>query len=437
MQAQNSLNNQVIIMTQPISATEQIHSNVIRPGTAAYRHISIALFLAGFATFSLLYCVQPLLQAFTVEFGVNAASSSLALSLSTICLAVAIFCAGALSEGWDKRRLMFTSMALAALFNLFAALTSDWHSLLIMRALAGLLLGGVPAVAMAYLSEKIHPDGLGWAMGLYVGGTAFGGMAGRILMSVMTDHFTWRTAMTAMSVLDLLAAIGFFILLPKSSLILHKTKFHLSHHIGIWRAHLTHSALPLLFATGFLVVGVFVALYNYIGFRLTAAPYNMSQTQIGLIFLSYLFGIVASPIAGKLSDTLGRLPVLASGITLMIIGMLMTLASPLIMIMAGIGLVTLGFFIAHAIASTWVGRLATHAKGHASSLYLLSYYLGSSIVGAVGGWFWEHDGWFAVVVFTLILLAVTATLAWRLYRQFNVQASRSLTNETSNEHQPS
>jgi hypothetical protein len=55
----------------------------------------------------------------------------------------------------------------------------------------------------------------------------------------------------------------------------------------------------------------------------------------------------------------------------------------------GILLVTIGFFGAHAVASGWVGRLAGDAKGHASSLYLLSYYMGSSFVGSAGGWFWQ------------------------------------------------
>ena len=87
-------------------------------GSQAYHRVSVALFLAGFATFSLLYCVQPLLPAFARDFSVGPAESSLALSLSTGCLAIAILCAGAVSEVVGRRGLMFASLIGAAILNM-------------------------------------------------------------------------------------------------------------------------------------------------------------------------------------------------------------------------------------------------------------------------------------------------------------------------------
>ncbi|MBP2442668.1 MFS family permease [Rhizobium leguminosarum] len=126
-------------------------------GTAAYRRANLALFLTGFSTFSLLYCVQPLLPIFSQEFAVSPAESSLSLSLSTGFLAVAIICAAAVSEGLGRRSLMALSLVGAALLTIATAFAPDWHLLLVIRALQGLVLGGVPAVAMAYLAEEIDP----------------------------------------------------------------------------------------------------------------------------------------------------------------------------------------------------------------------------------------------------------------------------------------
>ena len=64
-------------------------------GSAGYRRASLALFCAGFATFALLYCVQPLLPLLAAHFAVSAASSSLALSLTTLSLALTLLLAGA------------------------------------------------------------------------------------------------------------------------------------------------------------------------------------------------------------------------------------------------------------------------------------------------------------------------------------------------------
>lgn len=379
------------------------------PGSTVYWRICIGLFLAGFATFSLLYSVQPLLPEFTTEFGVSPAVSALALSLSTATLAFAILFAGALSEGWGRRGLMFASMALAALLNILAAVSPSWHALLAARTLVGLLLGGVPAVAMAYLAEETHPRGLGFSMGLYVGGTAFGGMAGRVFMSFLTDMYGWRSAMVTVGVLDLLAAVGFLLLLPRSRNFVRRTGTGMRHHFRAWGRHWHQPRLRQLFIASFCLMGVFVTLYNYVGFRLLAPPYDLSQSEIGLIFLAYIFAIFVSPMAGWLADRLGRGKVLAGGVGFLALGLACTGLPWLAAIVLGIILLTIGFFVAHSTASGWVGRLATENKGHAASLYLLAYYLGSSVVGACGGWFWEHGGWWPLLAF---LLALLGWMAW-------------------------
>ncbi|MCG7401729.1 MULTISPECIES: MFS transporter [Caballeronia] len=402
------------------AATRPLPSG-ISPASAAYRRIALALFLAGFSTFSLLYCVQPLLPAFAREFHIGAAASSLSLSVSTGFLAVSILCAGALSERVGRRGLMFASMTSAAVFNLLAASASNWDAMLVWRALEGFALGGVPAVAMAYLAEEIAAEGLGFAMGLYVGGTAFGGMIGRIGMSALEEYFSWRTAMWTISVIDLIAAIAFVMLLPPSRRFVKRTDLTLRHHFQLWKAQLLHGLLPLVFAIGFLAMGAFVTVYNYAGFRLVAPPFNLSTTACGLIFGAYLFGMVSSSTAGALADRFGRAPVLVSGVVLFALGLALTLSGALVTIIVGIVLVTIGFFVTHSVASGWVGQLAGSAKGHAASLYLLAYYVGSSVLGSIGGSFWQHGGWLAVVGYVGVLLAVCLVVVSRIVQKRDIR----------------
>ena len=95
-------------------------------------------------------------------------------------------------------------------------------------------------------------------------------------------------------------------------------------------------------------------------------------------------------------------------------GVVLTLLQPLGAIVAGMVLLTAGFFVAHSVASGWVGRLATQSKGHASSLYLWGYYMGSSVLGAGAGWFWSRWGWTGVGSVALAVLALVSMLAWRV-----------------------
>ena len=316
-------------------------------GSQAYRRVSLALFLAGFATFSLLYCVQPLLPAFARDFRVSPEESSLALSLTTGFLAIAILCASAVSEVVGRRGLMFASLVGAAILNMADAVAPGWQTLLIARALEGFVLGGVPAVAMAYLAEEIHPRGLGLSMGLYIGGNAFGGMFGRVIIGALTQFASWRVALGAMGLLDLMAAIGFFVLLPVSRNFVRQPRFKPEYHMAAWYGHLRPGPLPLLFLIGCLLQGAFTTVYNYAGFRLTGAPYNLSDTEISLIFLVYLFGMVSSGVAGALSDRHGRGPVLIAGIAIAGIGVGLTLLQPVTAIICGVALLTIGFFIGH------------------------------------------------------------------------------------------
>jgi YNFM family putative membrane transporter len=392
----------------PSAESDQTHLSLGR--------VRLALFLAGFGTFSLLYCVQPLLPEFAATFHVSAAASSLPLSLATGCLAIAIFCAGAVSENLGRRGLMFASMAIAAVLNFIAAFIPHWETLVIVRALSGVALGGVPAVAMVYLAEELPAHKLGAATGLYVAGNAFGGMMGRIGMSLLTDHYDWRVALAVISVIDLLCAIGFVLLLPRSRHFVRKAGINLSYHFKAWGGHLRDAHLPWLFSIPFLLMGTFVSVYNYAGFRLSGPEFGLSQSQIGLIFSAYVFGIVSSSVAGSASDRFGRGPVVLAGTACAIAGLLLTLAGSLAVIITGVVLLTIGFFIAHSAASAWVGRLGGAHRSHAASLYLLAYYTGSSVIGSISGWFWEHGGWLALVAFCAALQGV-ALLAAQVLRK--------------------
>ena len=374
-----------------------------------YRRMSIGLFLAGFATFSMLYCVQPLLPIFSETFLISPAESSLSLSLATGFLAFAIFCAAPLSERFGRRGLMFVSIVGAACLNIAAAFVSSWDLLLLVRALEGFMLGGVPAVAMAFLAEEIAPSQLGFITGLYVAGTAFGGMTGRVGSSFLASYFSWRITLIVIGLIGLLAALLFIFLLPNSKNFVRHKDLCLLDHAHAWIEHLKNASMLKLYAIGFCTMGSFVAVYNYAGFRLIGAPYFLSQAELGLIFTVYIFGMGSSSLAGALADRKGRAPILRSFIFVTIIGIFITQASGLLAMILGIILLTIGFFGAHAVASSWVGRIAINRKGHASALYFLAYYMGSSLVGSIVGFFYGTWGWIAVVLCTSALL-ITALL---------------------------
>lgn len=113
----------------------------------------------------------------------------------------------------------------------------------------------------------------------------------------------------------------------------------------------------------FLLMGAFVTVYNYLGFRLLAPPFSLPGTLVGLVFLGYLAGSWASTGAGRLGDRFGRRPVLWVATLLALAGIWVTLPDLLPTTLAGLLLVTVGFFGAHSVASSWVGRRSATLPG--------------------------------------------------------------------------
>ncbi len=382
-------------------------------GSAGYRRATLALFCAGFATFALLYCVQPLLPLLAKTFAVSAATSALALSLTTLSLAVCLLVSGALAESWGRKAVMAIALALASALGIACALVTSWEWLLVLRSLLGLALSGLPALAMAYVGEEFDPGSLPAAMGLYIGGTALGGLLGRLLAGALSDLGGWPLALAGIGALGLLGLALFLWLLPPSRHF-RAQPLSLGNLLGNFAAHLRNPVLRGLFLQGFLLMGGFVALFNYVGFRLAGAPFHLSATVIGLLFLVYLGGIVSAGWAGRLVPRFGARRVLLGSLGLMLVGVGLCATPWLSLTVLGLGLFALGFFAAHAVASGQVGVHAQGAKAQASALYLCAYYLGSSVVGYGSGWVWEHLGWLALLTVLAVLFAVAGWRALRL-----------------------
>ncbi|MEE1887671.1 MFS transporter [Pseudomonas carassii] len=385
----------------------------IEKGSPAFMKTVLALFSGGFATFALLYCVQPMMPLLSQEFSINAAQSSLVLSVSTAMLAFGLLVTGPISDRVGRKPVMVFALLCAALSTLASAVMPSWELVLATRALVGLSLSGLAAVAMTYLSEEIHPQHIGLAMGLYIGGNAIGGMSGRLITGVLIDFVSWHTAMLTIGGLALAAALVFWKVLPESRNFRPQTLNPRSLLDG-FVMHFRDAGLPWLFLEAFLLMGAFVTLFNYIGYRLLAGPYHMNQALVGLLSVVYLSGIYSSAQVGALADRLGRRKVFWASILVMAGGLLMTLANPLAMIIVGMLVFTFGFFGAHSVASSWIGRRALKAKGQASSLYLFCYYAGSSVAGTAGGVFWHQWGWNGIGLFIGSLLTVALLVAVHL-----------------------
>ncbi|WP_165555837.1 MFS transporter [Kribbella pittospori] len=384
-----------------------------RPGDREYRKLSIALFAAGLATFALLYSTQPLLPELVDAFHVSPSQSAFTVSLATLGLGIALLIAGPASEVVGRTTLMRWSVAATSGFAVLTAVAPTWHTLLALRGLQGVAMAGLPAVAMAYLREEVHSSSHARASGLYIAGTAVGGMTGRLIAGGLDDLGGWRVATAGIALVGVLCAALVWLLLP-SSQNFHPSPASPRQLLQQTGRVLRDPALLALYGIAATAVGAFVAVYNGAVFRLSEAPYLLSSGAAGLVFCVYLLGSVGSATAGSLADRYGRRVVVPVGCLITLAGVAITLAAPLPLIILGLAVMTAGFFAVHGVAGGWVAVRA-HAggggTGQAASLYLFSFYLGSSVFGGLAGTAWSSAGWSGVALEAGALFLVALVLS--------------------------
>ncbi|MBR1805071.1 MAG: MFS transporter [Selenomonadaceae bacterium] len=312
-----------------------------------------------------------------------------------------------------RKTVMTLALILASALAILISVSESFTVILALRFAQGMLLAGFPSMAVAYINEEFDAKIIGTVTGIYVAGTSVGGLVGRMSLSFLTDVFDWRTALTILGATYLLIGLAFVFTLPRPKhLVGQKSKASLGDFAKLFR----NANLLAVYGVAAAIMGVFVCTYNFISYVLLAPPYELSQTQVGLIYVLFVAGTVASAVMGRLADKVGNGKILLVSLAIMFAGIGLTCASSLAVKFLGVGFVTYGFFGAHSTAASWVGKLSTADKARISAGYMLVYYVGASVVGTAGGKFLTAFDWTGVALFMTAVLSIALILSVKLLR---------------------
>ncbi|WP_290797340.1 MFS transporter [Halomonas sp.] len=393
---------------------------MIQARTRAWWRATFALSLGSFLVFINLYAPQPLLPELREVYGVSTLAAGLVMSVATLALAVSLLVFGPLSDAIGRAAIMRLTLLAAGALSLGLALAPSFEALLVLRGVQGFVLGGLPAVAIAWMGDEFEPSAMLPAIGLYIGANTLGGISGRVVGGAVGEVAGSSASFLAVGLITLVGLSVFWKLLPASRGFTPRP-FELRGALADLAGHLRNPLLLAAYLLGGLNFLIFINQYSYLTFRLAQAPFELGPSVLGLIFLTYLGGTLGSSLSGRLVKRLSPPACMMLGILILMGGTLITLAGSLVLIVLGLTINSFGFFLAHAMASSWVGRHAGQARGSASALYLVFYYSGASLGAFWLEPFWQTGGWPGVAVGSWLVLGITlAIAAWLWQRQRTV-----------------
>ena len=373
----------------------------------------LAVGLAGYCAFVNLYSPQSILPLLAQEFGAGAAEISTIITVSTLAVAVTAPFTGAIADVLGRKRVIVAAMFVLAIPTLMVGLSTSLHALIVWRAVQGLVLPPIFAVTIAYIGDEWSPREATTAAGIYSSGSSLGGFSGRLITGFLADLIGWRAGFMALAGIAFAGAVAVAFLLP------HERKFVRSEGlIASTRqmlAHFRDGQLLATYAVGFGVLFNFICTFTYVSFHLAAAPYNLSASWLGALFVVYLTGSVLTPFAGWAVGRFGRRRFMMFIIAVWLFGIALTLAPSLPLIILGLALGAGCGLICQAVSTGYVTITAKAGRSSAVGLYVTSFYVGGSFGAALGGLAWTYGHWPACVALVAAMLAIIAAVvgfAW-------------------------
>jgi YNFM family putative membrane transporter len=370
------------------------------------RSLIVISFSASVA-FTAMYSTQPILPQISQEFHVSPAEAGLTLLAVTFALAVASLGAGRMADAIGTRRMMLICGILLSVFSVAAPLAPTFASLVALRVAQGLAVPGITIAGLAYLHNELPPAWRGRVSGFYIAANTLGGLLGRLMVGLTIETLGWRGGLALVAGWVVLGTLTLALALAPSSRRRPETTPQPPARSArppslaviirkLWWA-------PLIGGTIFLP---FLTVFSYAPYLLEGPPFHLSPTRTSLIYLVYLLGAVASPIAGNISDRVGRRPTIQVSLAIAFVGLACTLVDMLPLILLGLALVCIGSLMAHVVANASVSDaanpLGAQARATALALYTLGFYIGGGIGSFVPGLALVTFGWNGVIALCVV-----------------------------------
>lgn len=379
------------------------------------KSVVLVIYCTAILTICSLYAAQPIQPVFQEEFSLSNLQALLFTTLMMFPLGVAPLFYGFLLETFSAKRLLRYAVLGLGVLELIFACSGSYFSLLLVRAIQGLLIPAILTSIMSYISLTSSKENVQHAIAVYIGSTIVGGFLGRMLSGIFTELFGWRVFFIVLGGMFILC---FFLLkVLEHDVNLQYVKPRLNEMIEL----VVERKFFWLYVAIFSIFFVFSAMMNFLPFALKSIAPQAGEAGVGLLYIGYIMGVVVSLNSRRIIAYYGgEVNAIRAGVIIFICGTMIFLVQAYAVMFFAMFVFCTGLFMAHSLLSGFVNKMAVEKKSMANGLYISFYYMGGTFGSFLPGFFFERYGWTGFLLFLLFVLSISLCCIARLNHHTSV-----------------
>jgi YNFM family putative membrane transporter len=369
--------------------------------------LKLTIGLIGMFAFLQVYSIQAILPVLMAYFSATEVQAGMVVGATILAIAIMSPFLGMLSDAVGRKSFVVGALLFLTLPTALIAQSTTIEWIGLWRFIQGLSVPGITVVIIAYIGEEFEGSSVTELMSFYVSGSVLGGFMGRFLLGHLHEFFGWRQAYYVLAILTLISALWVAKTLPSSKHFAANPNFRSA--IQTLGSHLVNRYVVTACLLGACVLFSLVGCFTFINLYLADTPYNLGTGALANIFAVYLIGVIITPLSTILLRRFGSARTIIVAVIISMLGVLLTLATPLWLIVIGLGVMSSGVFVTQSATISYIAVNVKQGRSLASGLYYLFYYAG----GTVGAWLcglayaygqWQFTVWLLLFVQVLALL---------------------------------
>lgn len=388
--------------------------------------IIFALWLLLFAASSQVMIISPILPRISEQLNTPLEVLGNLVTIYAVMVGFFAIIMGPLSDKIGRRKILLIGTGGISFFLLLHGLVDTFEGLLLVRGLAGMAGGVLSGSAVAYVGDYFPYEKRGWANGWIMSGIAMGQILGIPIGTLLAEYFGFRFPFILFGIIMTLTFILIYLKVPQPNVELEKERVTIKGALSKYYQLLQRGEVR---AVAFAYLFMFLSISVYVVYLPTwlEDSFGVSGTEIAsLFFVGGIANVITGPLAGKLSDRIGRKSLIISSC----LGLSLVMAITTFVI-SSFWISYILFFVTMVLVAMRISpfqALSTELvksdnRGSLMSLLIAIGQIGYGIGGSVAGPFYVRQGYMSNTIIGALMILGMAWIVWRLVPEPELKTS--------------